>query len=217
MLIEPGEDIVEHAAGSEVWAAAVEAHLDAHPLPVDEAAVRRSAARLERRLRQPIRQRRWRAALAVAAAAALGLLAAQPALLTSPQAVTAPEPDAMRAIIGPAPAPAKPLPRRPMVPIVAAPDAVVLVDAAPDSTVLLVQEGTVQIGDEVVSAGTWAIVGQPAGGEAIQITFPDGQAPPLDGAALDAEDIDTRLERLRWDALPERSRATLQRLLEDRP
>ena len=58
MSTEPVERLLDATASERPWSASVEAHLDAHPLPVDEAVVDRIAERLERRIR-PRPSRAW--------------------------------------------------------------------------------------------------------------------------------------------------------------
>ena len=93
MSNRPDEALLDAVADAPVLAAAVEAHLDAYPLPVDDDEILASAARLEARLgAQPANEpvRWWLiAGVALVAAAAVALMAVprSPQVTEAPQAV----------------------------------------------------------------------------------------------------------------------------------
>lgn len=228
MSTRPDEALLDAVADSDVLSDAVEAHLDAWPLPVDEAEVDRIAATLHRRIApqaaRPPHRLLW---LAAAVALAAGLLltvqwASQPTEMTpapaGPTALVradvAPQPREVRKIEAPGVVPLPSLGRT----LLVDDDSSVLVSTAPRSVVVLVQEGAASSADVAVPPGHWAVLGPTQDGVTTTVVFPDGQRPPaeLDGALWLETPVHVQLEELRWKSLPEHTLNVLDGLLEER-
>lgn len=219
MSTEPAETLVEAVGEVEPWARLVEDHLDAHPLPADPATVEDRARRLEARIatasqHAPSPSRWWLplAGLALAATALLALSTALPRQeqrtrpVPSPTALQHQAPAASQAVAGPA---ARVLSAGPLQ---VSDGGRVLTGGGPDTTVLLVLEGEAMLDATPVPAGHWAVA-TTVDGEPRRVVFPDGTLPPAE--VLDWDDAAPALRDLRFEALPDRTRSTLDRLLED--
>lgn len=211
MPIEPADELLARASDSTAWAAAIEAHLDEHPLPADAAEVDRIASRVQARIHQ--RQRRpmpwlWlgAAVLAVAAAVLLWSPAAnrvQPVpteTLTAP-AVLVPNVDVLRG------------PRVERDVLVLEPGTEVLRTEQGPTTVILVQEGTVRTPAQEVPAKHWVLTTE-VEGALEQVVFPDGQAPPTLNGDVWPASVQGQLRAVRWRSLPDETLSTLDTLLE---
>jgi len=212
------DELVERAEELADWAERVEAHLDAHPLPVDEATVQAAAARLEARLGTPRRSRRLVPALLgglLAAALAWAVLRPRP-----PDVAMTPTPNSaptLRATAPEAPPVAVHL-EEPARSVVVDPGSAVWTQEIDHSAVMLVREGRVEVGGEVYPSGTWLLLGRRADGESVTVAFPDGEAPPdLEPDTWPRPAVDAALRRIRWRSLPDRTTDTLRHLLEEPP
>jgi hypothetical protein len=212
MSTEPDE-LLDGVLDADVLADAVEEHLDAHPLPVDEAEVARIAARVRARIaeRQAPPSRPWPLILGLAAAAVIlfALASSSPTSQDAgadgpndaPAAVLRAEPE-VRVVTVPA---MRTLAERPLQPS----EGAVLLSSEQGSTgVLLVQKGGATLDGTDVPPSHWAIV---AHSDAEVVVFPDGAPPP---AGL-PEPVEEQLDDLRWRALPPRTMDALDRLLEE--
>lgn len=225
MSNRPDETLLDAVVDAPVLAAAVEAHLDAYPLPVDDDEVLASVDRLEARLglRQPANSNRaWivGAALLLAAAAIAAMLAlpeeaevthvpsvAKVEVLQSTTPPTLERIETTRAetqieLIG--------VDRT----LTLEPETRLISSQAERSAVILVQKGRVHDAQIDVPAEHWAVFGRSDQGTA-QVVFRDGEAPPeLDPEVYDVEVVHQQLKQVRWESLPDRTLETLDRLLE---
>jgi hypothetical protein len=207
--------------------AAVEEHLDRHPLPVAED-VEAAADRLARRIEAvspPRPPTRWGWALLAAAVAALTLAAAG---LGTTDRFGARNPDVPAGLL-PAieptrtavPAPSV-LPAAPQIAfdraqrtVAIAPGSDVLSSESERAAVLLVRDGEAWTEDVRIPTGHWALLRRLEDGSSADVVFPDGTAPPpLDVDAWGGTDVHDQLRSLRWQALPDRTTSTLDRILE---
>ncbi|MCB9677749.1 MAG: hypothetical protein H6737_21765 [Alphaproteobacteria bacterium] len=225
MSTRPDDALLVAVADADVWADAVEAHLDAHPLPVDAAEIDAAADRLEARL--GLKRRRWPLASLVLAAA--GLAAVSVWRFTGPAPIPSrvgPEPAAarraevvrVREIVAPTvpDAQIELLSVRRTVTLAAGTR--VLSSEGEKSAVLLVQEGEAHIGETSVPEDHWALLTTLEDGSSAEVVFPDGQAPPpLEPDVWGGTRVQPQLERVRWHALPDRTLDTLKSLLEEAP
>jgi hypothetical protein len=219
MPIEPADALVDEATHSSCLADSVESHLDAHPLPVDEAEVERIAARLHGRMRP---RRRWLGPMVVVAA--VGVLAAGALLVARPvpreETTVAPMPPAVELRVG---TPAY-VPQRHQVPggvmrfervqrtLEVSDPSVVLASEGPTAAVVLVAEGDAAVDGRPVPEHTWVVMGR----DGSTVTFPDGVAPPveLQGADWAEGAVHEQLEALRYQSLPPRTLGRMQRLMD---
>ena len=211
------DGLIDHVAESDGWSALVEAHLDAHPLPVDEGSVEESASRLMARIRaaeRPPRSRRgWWLAGGLLAAAAVAVIRAAPEPVAH---VVEPERTAILRIEAPPAQPRDITVETELVQL--GPGSVVLSAEVDHASVLFVQEGEARVGDETVEAGHWALVGQAPDGTPRHVVYPDGQAPPeLHPDVWPAAQVEAALREVRWESLPGRTLETLDDLLEEEP
>ena len=211
MSTEPADELLERAAESATWAAAIEDHLDAHPLPVEPDEIERIAARVHARIQ---RRRRsvnpWIALGGIVLAAAAAVALWMPATETPPQ--SAPETVAAPAVVfTPVQVLEGPLLEREA--LVLGPDARVLRSEQGPTTVLLVQQGTVLTPTQAAPAGNW-VLSTEANGVLEQVVFPDGQAPPPLNGDVWPDSVHTQLRAVRWSALPPETLAALDALLE---
>jgi len=213
MSTEP-DDLLDGVLDADVLADAVEQHLDAHPLPVDEAQVAQATARLQARIaeRQAPTARTWPLlALGLAAAAAVLFVMASwsptphdasiDGATDAPAAVLRAEPE-VRVVTVPA---VRTLAARPLL---SDEGAVLLASEQGTTGAMLVQEGRVELDGSEVPEAHWAIVTHH---DAEVVVFPDGTAPP---AGL-PEVLEEQLDDLRWRVLPPRTLDALDRLLEE--
>lgn len=210
------DELAERAGDVELWAALVEAHLDRHPLPVDEDAIERAAGRLEasfarRRDGRPL----WLAAGLLAAA--VFWLAVRVRLAAPPWTVDADAeaPAVMVSSLRTAESRRVDLeePGRTL----SVPPGTTLHAAEVDHTaVILVGEGTVLLDGTTHPWGTWLVLGRRADGGEVTVVFADGEAPPpLDPDTWPQPAVDAALQEVRWRSLPPRTTGALRRLLEE--
>lgn len=223
MSTRPVEELLERVAETDRLAEVVEAHLDAHPLPVDEGEADRIAARLEARLRP--RRSPWVRGFALAAVAlAAGLVGLAFRVSSQVEPVEGPVsvPGAAVLVTPPAPTRATPVSE-------ATPDGLPLsrraLEIEPGSDVhvldgttaiVLVRSGAAHSDGETLPAGHWGLLAREADGAPVTAVFRDGAAPPaLDGAVW-GPDLPERLRDARFDLLPVTTLEALDALLEDR-
>ncbi|MEZ4317168.1 MAG: hypothetical protein R3F61_06680 [Myxococcota bacterium] len=225
MSIEPVEALLDAVADAPVLAEHVEAHLDAHPVPVDEAEVQRVADRLSARMKAgsvPERRARWPwmvAGLGLAAAAVGGFVmrpvarpgAVQGVDVVAPAVVVGSDTVQLREAPG---ALRFDAPRRT---VTVAPDSRLLTSERGRTAVVLVQEGRVTTELSTVPEGHWVLLTRVEDGSARDVMFRDGEAPPpLEADVWGGTAVQRQLEEVRWESLPDRTLETLDALLEDR-
>ncbi len=226
MPTEPAESLVQAAAEADALAAHVEAHLDAFPLPVDEAEVDAVVARLQGRMAPAPRRWRWApwgGVVALAAAALLALrLGGGGEVPTAegvraegevPMALRVQVPDRLepvQVVVDPGAVSFPTVGRRVEVPV----GTRVLTSEERGAAVVLVQEGAAQIDGAEVPAGHWAVLGD----DGSTVTFEDGQAPPaaLEGDRWEATPVHDQLEKVRWQSLPDRTLKQLDLMMQKR-
>ncbi|MBX2796317.1 MAG: hypothetical protein KTR31_01570 [Myxococcales bacterium] len=217
-------ELLEQVGASEVFAREVEAHLDDHPLPVDEDAVQAAAARLQARLAQasavpPSRFGGFVPGVGVGLlAAAVAATVLGVATRTQQVRLNPAEVEAMPMV-----APAAVLEVGPLevdtegpLPVHLSEGAEVLTARADDVTVVLVRAGSAEVDGSQVDAGTWAVVGPGPDGVQAAVTFADGAAPPPEVTGM-SPTADAVLQQIRWASLPDRTHHTLRRLLQEEP
>lgn len=189
MSVEPVDVLVDQAPGP--LGDLIQAHLDTHPLPADDADVDAIVRRLEARLpRRPVPWLRWGVVAAAAAAVvAMGLQAVR-----SVPVPVAPRPSPSEALAVPV-APAQGVAPTPVEPLQSGGNVELVVELAIDRPIAL--------GGAVARAGEWIVV-LPDGTATV---FADGTEPPAD---LPAEP----LRRARWDTLDSRTLDRLDAILE---
>lgn len=201
---ERAERLVAGALDARVLTEQVERFLDDHPMQVDEREVEAALHRLEQRLgRTPERRSWWWAVPALAAAASLLWMVSRTAPHSTPAVIEPVQPVAATSqstiehleVEGPFDlAPDQP-PEEHIEALVSR--------GAPD--LLFVRSGTLQLEDgHEVHGGQWVVLGDEP------VVFDDGQAPPPQ-----VQPLQPRLREVRWEALTDTTRTTLDRLLED--
>jgi hypothetical protein len=220
MSVEPAELLIDAVGEAATLAEAVERHLDAFPLPVDDASVARIADRLHRRMQPRVRFAALGAGLLAAtmlASVSGGWLAPRQALVVSSNApaellVESRESATVKQIDQPGTVIFAGASRS----LDLLPGAAVLASEQGRTAVVLVQRGLARDGDVAIPEGHWAALTRTDAGEAT-VVFRDGDRPPreLEGGVWQADQVTHQLRDLRWRALPDRTLDTLDRLLEE--
>lgn len=216
--------LIDAVPDADRLADAVEAHLDEHPLPVDEAEVARVVERLQARMRPARRSRAGLGVALVASIAAVALVAVRvrgPAELPvegTPQVVVqhlsaANAPAVVRVVDMPGVHEFSLVERH----VEVAPDSRLLTSERGRTAVMLVQRGRATVDDgQSVPAAHWALLTRTSDGSPHTVVFPDGQAPPsLNEPVWDGPAAHEQLRGLRWQSLPASTLSTLEQLLEE--
>ncbi len=221
MSNKPVESLVDAVADSDVLAEVVEQHLERRPLPVDPAEADRIAERLHRRI-APSRSgnSKFIVGITVLALAASALVALRLAATTQPKTAEHSEvSEAQRASI-------KDSPRvisnttQPVRfegaqrSVVLGSESQMVASEREKVAVVLVQKGSATTDGTVIDEAHWGLLTRVQGSPRTQV-FRDGLPPPTLPEDVWGANVAEQLESVRWQAMPERTLDTLNRLLEE--
>ncbi|MEN0061156.1 MAG: hypothetical protein AAGA48_03345 [Myxococcota bacterium] len=214
---DPAERFVSDWIRSSAGQARLEAHLDAHPLPVDEAVVQAHARRLAKRLGKAPPQRRWRTLAglgALAAALMLGVRVWPAGPVSVPSRVEQSVASLDLAVAEmPPPAAVEVSLLDVGASLIAEPGGRLLVSEVDDVAVVFSNDQAVWVNGQRIEPGTWVVLSEEVDGTRQHLTFPDGTAPPRSADVM-TEDVDDTLQQMRWQSLPPRTQDRLDELLD---
>lgn len=215
MSNERVDRLLEAASAGDRFAAAIEAQLEDHPLPVNELELEAAVGRLEARM-QPSHTWRWVAGFGLAVAALTLLVAG---VSVRPGAVRdAPTPPPIGLLFEhPGPAELRVTSFEEVHREVEAPATARMVQVVSDDlAVVLVREGELVADDGTrAAAGEWMLLTRLEDGSPQSLVFTDGdRPPPLHPDAWNAAAVQRQLRAARWKALPTRTIEALDALLE---